>query len=158
MPLVFILRVMRMYVLVCCISMNPHTVTAAVTQCPQTCFGQTCEYYSTSCDELENTYGCDCSGCTKCICDPTGKNFALWWEGIFGSESLVDDVCDCSTISCNSNNQPYWIDADGYSMYGTVPSSIGSLSSLQYLYLYSNPCFVLRYRRMFSGISSPSNG
>ena len=54
-----------------------HAPPVPTYRCPATCYDQTCDYwvsyeYSTefsyghTCDELEEDYGCDCTGCSLC--------------------------------------------------------------------------------------------
>ena len=79
--------------------------------CYETCFGYTCEYWiyeGYSCDTLESTYACDCSGCD---CDAYGFGY--------GYGGAADDGC---ADTDNGAADPY---GDGCADYYYYPSWCG---------------------------------
>ena len=53
---------------------------APTSTCEDTCYSQTCDYwayYGYTCTTLEDTYGCDCSGCCAPTTQPISRACAL---------------------------------------------------------------------------------
>ena len=70
---------------------------APTSTCEDTCYSQTCDYwayYGYTCTTLEDTYGCDCSGC----CAPTTR---IWLGGspMPSGVSLTTIVCEMKSKS-----------------------------------------------------------
>ena len=86
--------------------------------CAADCYGQTCDNWSSTCHELETTYGCSCTGCT---CDLKQSEDQVLSRG---APQLLDArrLDDCVSTD-NGAADPY---GDGCDMYVENPSWCGA--------------------------------
>ena len=87
--------------------------TVAREECPSTCFGYTCDYWSNMCIEMESSYGCDCYGC-DCPTDPSGSPTAHPTLTLAPTRTCVDTdsgAADSYGNSCSDyQSNPGWCD------------------------------------------------
>lgn len=81
--------------------------------CPNTCHGNDCNFWNGhgySCHDLENIYGCHCTGCSACGgCPATchGQTCEFWQHRGYHCDALENKYgCDCSQCTCGSTPSP----------------------------------------------------
>lgn len=96
-------------------ALNNLTSLAGGRDCPKTCHGYDCNFWvgnDYKCPDLEQQYGCNCGGCSKCNQGGGGstckadchKNTCDFWtqHGYTCSKMQDSFGCDCTGCECNS--------------------------------------------------------
>ena len=91
------------------VTREPTTVAA----CEDSCYGQSCDYWSNPCEELESAYGCNCDGCS---CDDGGGyGYGGGGYGYGGGceDSCYGQPCDYWSSPCEELETSYGCDCSG---------------------------------------------
>ena len=75
--------------------------------CAATCAGETCNYWTLggySCGALEDSFGCDCSGCASCDCASSCNGYTCdFWNQVHGIACYeLENAYGCDCSSCDS--------------------------------------------------------